>query len=395
MAIKAVKCAGELATRTKVNDLVNDFTGSVLGVKPPFASAKSEESEYIYPFVFKCYGCGKGLVNGTRSIFAAGQAYVSAPACATGVGCAAPAVSAGRAALLAVRGSVRAGVSCTSMVKTGTENWEGYKARWAELAGFFEEAKAQGFSTQRLVASFKSLPGDLDAWKNDRKQNQIKEEKERVEKVVTHFKQAYSHLVKANSIKQNEVKPLKKQLGEMRLAEFERNFFKLSSCWAKVQKLGNSLSKEVGEGFEEMSEAVIELEAVQRSLERISGAKQEAMNRTKERWQQLKTRANTAHQNLLGVAYGAKATAKTTGEKLTSLAKQPGKLDRLRAEVVEVRQEAIGLVNTQVDAAMERFEKKHGGRIEEARNKVEEIEKKLKSAMVKIRKYRTQKVASN
>ena len=180
----------------------------------------------------------------------------------------------------------------------------------------------------------------------------------------------------------------------MRLAEFEKNFFKLSSCWAKVQKLSRNLSEDVGDGFKEVSEALVELNAVQRSIDGISGAKQEAMDRTKERWQQLKKRANTAHQDLLGVAYGAKATARTTGEKLKGLATQPGKLGTLKAEIVEVRQNATELVDNQVDAAMERFDKKHGGRIEEARNKVAEIEKRLNAAMVKIRGYRTQKIAT-
>jgi tRNA(Ser,Leu) C12 N-acetylase TAN1 len=395
---KVAKCTGELAQRTKVDDLANDFAGSILGVKPPFASGKSEESDYIYPFVFKCYGCAKGLKNGVKSIVKAAQTYATAPACATGVGCAAPAVSASRSALLAVRGSVRAGVSCTKMVKDGIDNWDGYKARWVELAGFFEDTKEQGFSTERLVASFKGLPAELDAWKKDRKENQIKEEEARVDEVVKHFKQAYNHLVAADGIRKNEVKPLKAKLGEMRLATFEENFFKLKTCWAKVEGLGNAMGEDVAEGSNELAEVLVDLEAVEEAISNVrqaaEDARQAAQDRAEARRKVFRAAASDLYQQLLGVSYGQPARAATTGPQLVKQVTN-NQINNLTGRLTELK---TAVDNMAADAVSDLGDTLEGLQQESnaARERAETIRPRLEGGLKKLRQYKSnKKVAVN
>lgn len=203
-----------------------------------------------------------------------------------------------------------------------------------------------------------------------------------------------------------EVNPFPKSAGDEGInrsadtesARFGDNVDLLLSCANKIDNLIKSVAGDVAEGAREIKDIFVDLEAVEQSIASIrdsrKGARQEAMDRAKEQWQQLKTRADVAHKNLLGVAYGAKATAKTTGEKLKSLVTQPGKIDKLKAEIVEIRRAAEKLVEEQVDKAATRFEERHGSRIEEARKKATNIQQKLEGALPKIRKYRAQKTAS-
>ncbi|MGB5541210.1 MAG: hypothetical protein WBO37_14045 [Gammaproteobacteria bacterium] len=279
------------------------------------------------------------------------------------------------------------------MVKDGIDNWDGYKARWLELAGFFEDTKEQGFSTERLVESFKGLPAELDTWKKDRKANQIKEEQARVDEVVNHFTQAYTHLVAANDIRKNEVKPLKAQLGEMRLATFEDNFFKLKTCWAKVEGLGNAVVDDVTEGSDELAAVLVDLESLEKSITNIrqagENARQAAQARAEARRKVFRAAAGNLYQDLLGVSIGQPATAATTGPYLVMQLRN-NKINNLKAQLTEL----TAAVDSMASDAAGDFGDTLEGLQEEAnaaRERAETIRPRLESGLKKLRQYRTNK----